>query len=297
MIEKDPQELNDFVRPILAPYLASRYTLSQEGQRKVISANAELDGDYAKAHFLPVADWSFRELSGRLEELPPKEYGTILDVCAGTGFVSLNLMRGGLFKKCVAFDLNEDALKILENRARELGVNGVEVQSGDIMSTNFPTNSFDCVMGNSFLHHIPDTKTFLAEMCRILKPGGVICITGEPSPSNMYWQNLIQRSLLALVGKKHGPKGEVPLTDIWQFSTSGLTELLKAVGFSEVKISGYGRWSESCLSFVERLWIRFTGHSAPSWIWRCAYAFRHWESQGVADADSMAILAIRARKP
>lgn len=292
-----PEELNEYVRDILSPFLEGRYLLSQQGQEKVISANAKLDKDYARAHLLPVADWSYRELRDRLQELPPREFGEVLDVCAGTGFVSLNIMRRRLFKKCVALDLNPEALKILADRARTMGIDEIEIQTGNIMATEFQSNRFDVIMGNSFLHHLPDVPTFLKEMFRILKPGGVLCITGEPSPSAMKWQNYFQRRIMAIQGKRHWPKGEIPLTDIWQFSTDGLERALRGVGFSEIRIDGFGRWSESLLSLIDRFWVRVTGHSAPSWIWRSAYALRHIESRHATTPDQMAILAVRARKP
>lgn len=294
--EQLPSQLNDTVRHVLRPYENGLYTLTPKGQEIVTAANAGLDMDYAKAHFLPVADWTSRELSSALALMPPNQFETVLDVCAGTGFVSLSVMRKRLFKKCVAIDLNTQALKLLEERARKEGIEGIEIRSGNIMATGFASNTFDCIMGNSFLHHLPDNEKFLTEMHRILKPGGVICITGEPSPTNYYWANYFQRIILRMVGKKHGPRGPLTLTDIWEFSTDGLVKLLTSVGFAEVKIKGVGKRSESFLSLIDRAWVRYTGRSAPSAIWRFAYWLRYLESRGENSPDEMAILTITARK-
>jgi hypothetical protein len=153
-------------------------------------------------------------------------------------------------------------------------------------------------MGNAFLHHLPDTKSFFKEMFRILKPGGVICLTGEPTVSTMKWENFIQRKLLKLAGKAQRPKGEVPLTDIWQFDQATLTKMLKDIGFAEVKVTGFGRWSAAILVFISRLWVRFTGRPAPSWVGYLGHIMRSvgektfpWRSP-----DDMAAMSLSARK-
>lgn len=292
----NPQQLNEYVREILSPYLNGDYTLTPGGQTKVIQANADLDETYARANYLPVVDWCYRDIAHKLRLLPPREFGTLLDVCAGTGYVALNVMRHNLFQKCVALDINPSALKILEERARELDVSGIETQAGNIFETTWPDSSFDCVIGNAFLHHLPDTQSFFREMHRVLKPGGVLCLTGEPSISTMKWENLIPRFIKRMMGKKHWPKGEVPLTDIWQFEERPLTEALRAAGFSEVRITGFGLWSASIATVLDRLWVRCTGYTSPPWVRYIGYALRVFDFGPKGEPDQWAALAISARK-
>ncbi len=294
----EPTQLNDHVRPILLPFLAGNYQLSEEGQSKVIEANAQLDEEYANAHNLPVADWCFDDIQAKLNVLKPKEFGNVLDVCAGTGYVALNVMRKKLFKKCIALDINPDALKILERRANRMGIEGIETQIGNIMDTDYPSNSFDCVMGNAFLHHLPDNKTFLSEMYRILKPGGVVCFTGEPSVSGMRYENFVPRLVYGLVGQKHGPRGPIPLTDIWVFRREPVEQLFSELGFKDVKVVGHGRWSVAVHTFLDRLWIRFFKRAAPAWIGWITYKFKQlgMRLRNVGDVDTMAGFSISARK-
>lgn len=297
-VGRDSHQLNEYVRDKLAPYLSGNYQLSEAGQKMVIEANEKLDHEYAEAHKLPIANWCFRDIRSRLNALPPKSYDRVLDVCAGTGYVSLNVMSHSLFKECVALDINPSALRLLEQQARDLKISGILTSVGNIMKTEFPANHFDCILGNAFLHHLPDNKTFLAEMCRILKPGGVICILGEPGLSAIKWQNLFQRFILSLVGKKHWPKGEIPLTDIWQFERHSLQALLAEVGFSESKVVGHGRWSVAVGMLLDRLWVRFTKRTAPAWIWWISYAMNRTGDFFIpkADPNVMAGISISARK-
>jgi predicted SAM-dependent methyltransferase len=48
-----------------------------------------------------------------------------------------------------------------------------DVLDMDILSLNFPDNSFDVIICNHVLEHIPDDKTAMKELFRVLKPGGV----------------------------------------------------------------------------------------------------------------------------
>jgi SAM-dependent methyltransferase len=48
---------------------------------------------------------------------------------------------------------------------------------GDALALPFPDDSFDKVIISEVMEHIPDDKGVLAEMVRVLKPGGSIAIT------------------------------------------------------------------------------------------------------------------------
>ncbi len=292
----NPLQLNEYVRPLLHSYLAGNYTLTVEGQDLVIGANAKLDEAYAIANDLPIAQWCYRDIKSRIEILPPAEFGTVMDVCAGTGFVSLNIMKNKLFKKCIALDINPSALEILKKTAMRLGVENIEPRVGNIFATEFSANSFDCIVGNAFLHHLPDNAKFLKEMFRILKPGGTLCLTGEPSVSSMKWENYFQRKLLGLVGRRQHPKGQIPLTDIWQFDCQSLTTLLTGSGFKEISILGFGKWSAAIHTLLSRLWVRFSGRPAPAWVGYLTNLFRRSQPARGEASDAMAALVICARK-
>ena len=50
-------------------------------------------------------------------------------------------------------------------------------REGDALNLPFPDDSFDVVIISEVMEHIPDDKGVLAEMVRVLKPGGRIAIT------------------------------------------------------------------------------------------------------------------------
>ncbi len=59
-----------------------------------------------------------------------------------------------------------------------------QLQVGDAQAMNFTDASFDVVFSYHALEHIPDQHRALAEMRRVLKPGGVYCI-GTPNRSRL----------------------------------------------------------------------------------------------------------------
>lgn len=58
------------------------------------------------------------------------------------------------------------------------------LQVGDAQAMNFPDASFDVVFSYHALEHIPNHHKALAEMRRVLKPGGIYCI-GTPNRSRL----------------------------------------------------------------------------------------------------------------
>lgn len=62
--------------------------------------------------------------------------------------------------------------------------NGLTVIDGTLESTNLPSNSFDVALVNNVFHHIYEYSGAVAEMSRILKPGGFLCFI-EPADTIM----------------------------------------------------------------------------------------------------------------
>jgi SAM-dependent methyltransferase len=99
-----------------------------------------------------------------LDNLPPVEGRTCLELGCGTGLTSYFLrQRGGTWTSC---DFERDHVR----SARQLV--GERVVHIDERSLPFLTASFDVVVAINFLEHIQDDDGFFAEMVRVLKPGG-----------------------------------------------------------------------------------------------------------------------------
>jgi SAM-dependent methyltransferase len=107
-------------------------------------------------------------------------YGRSLEIGAGTGYFSLNLLRAGVVGEATCTDISPGMLRALSANARRLGLD-VRTAPADAESLPFPDHSFDLVLGHAVLHHLPNLDRAFAEFHRVLEPGGRIVFAGEPS--------------------------------------------------------------------------------------------------------------------
>src|SRR4051794_24065756 len=124
-----------------------------------------------------------RQVLGKLDKALGSELapvGRTLEIGAGTGYFTLNLLRAGLIAEAVASDISQGMLDELANSAERLGLE-VETVRAEAESLPFEDESFDLVFGHAVLHHLPDLDGSVAELYRVLRPGGMIAFCGEPS--------------------------------------------------------------------------------------------------------------------
>lgn len=288
------------VQPYLEQYVEEDYVLSEEGTRVVYNANANLPEAYFEHLEFPVSEFWFKYFSRRIHLLPPENFGVALDVCAGTGTVCLNIMKHKLFETCYAIDISETAVRTIQKRIRSLGITGVEAVCDNIMCTRFDNNMFDCIIGNSFLHHLPDNIGFLQEMYRILKPGGTICFTGEPSIAAPRLEGFILGSLLAIVrqiGLRSHRHARPVLTDIWLYEYGPLTSVLKKIGYDSVKVVPFGFLVPLFNGPCAMVYKKATGKSMqPDMWWRVLGGMDRWFFSWLPK-NSLSYFVIAGRKP
>jgi Methyltransferase domain len=95
-------------------------------------------------------------------------HGEVLEVAIGTG-LNLAFYPDGV--RLTGVDLSPAMLGIARQRARELGME-VDLREGDAQGLSFPDESFDTVVCTLSLCGIPDDRKAVAEMKRVLRPGG-----------------------------------------------------------------------------------------------------------------------------
>jgi 2-polyprenyl-3-methyl-5-hydroxy-6-metoxy-1,4-benzoquinol methylase len=115
-----------------------------------------------------------------LSDLNP---GRVLDVGCGDGRFLYRMHRKGWSGVGLDFDLNA-----IEAAKEMYGKYGFELLQTDLISARFPDNSFDAVTMNHVIEHVSDPGALLAEVKRILKPGGrMVSIT----PNVQSWAHSI----------------------------------------------------------------------------------------------------------
>ena len=110
----------------------------------------------------------------------PGPFPRSLEIGAGTGYFSLNLLRASVVGHATCTDISPGMLQTLEANARRLGLD-VETAACDAAELPFEDASFDLVFGHAVLHHLPALERSFAEFARVLRPGGTLFFAGEPS--------------------------------------------------------------------------------------------------------------------
>jgi len=103
-----------------------------------------------------------------------------LEIGAGTGYFSLNLLLANQIGSATCTDISPGMLDSLTANAERLGL-PVDCVACDAEKLPFEDGAFDLVIGHAILHHIPDLATAFAEFHRVLAPGGILIFAGEPS--------------------------------------------------------------------------------------------------------------------
>jgi ubiquinone/menaquinone biosynthesis C-methylase UbiE len=110
----------------------------------------------------------------------PGPFPRALEIGAGTGYFTLNLMQDGVIGAGTCTDISPGMLETLDRNAAALGLE-VETAACDAAELPFEDDSFDFVLGHAVLHHLPDLDRAFAEFHRVLAPGGTMFFAGEPS--------------------------------------------------------------------------------------------------------------------
>jgi SAM-dependent methyltransferase len=85
----------------------------------------------------------------------------VLDVGSGTGDLAALVAA----PEVVCVDLSPAAVEAARSR-------GLDAQVADVQALPFADGEFDVVLGNWMLYHVPDLDRGLAEIARVLRPGG-----------------------------------------------------------------------------------------------------------------------------
>lgn len=130
------------------------------------------------AHYDELPLWSapFGQLI--LERVPLRRGQTVLDIGAGTGFLSVEMaQRSGTASTVIAVDPWRAAMDILREKCHYLALTNVEFSERDAVALDRGDDSVDVVVSNLGINNFDDPPGVLAECRRVLRSGGTLLMT------------------------------------------------------------------------------------------------------------------------
>jgi demethylmenaquinone methyltransferase / 2-methoxy-6-polyprenyl-1,4-benzoquinol methylase len=126
-----------------------------------------------------------------IKQLAPLKPQLILDVATGTGDVAIMMAKYLRPKKIIGIDISEGMLGIGRQKIAKQKLNEqIELQSGDSEAINFVKDTFDAVSVAFGVRNFENLETGLAEILRVLKPGGKLVVLEFSKPKNRIFRVL-----------------------------------------------------------------------------------------------------------
>jgi ubiquinone/menaquinone biosynthesis C-methylase UbiE len=220
-----------------------------------------------------------RMLAQYLDAMGIDSAGTVLDMGCGTGVAARTLARRPRFTgRVVGIDRSPYLVSAAERLARAEGLTErVEFRTGDTHSLTLADASFDAVIAHTLISHVEDPAAVLAEMRRVVRPGGMVGVFDGDYASITFAQDDLEQGkrddeaiiaaivtnprVMRMMPRMVGPAGlelvaffphvvaEIGRTDFWTSSIASFRKLLPRSGvWSQEKANA---WADDMLRASE----------------------------------------------
>lgn len=119
-----------------------------------------------------------------LKKLLPLQPKTILDVATGTGDVAIMAEKILKPDQIIGIDISVGMLDLGRDKIKQKQLTDIiTLQTGDSENIQFPDNHFDAVTVAFGVRNFENLEKGLAEILRVLKPGGQLCVLEFSKPN------------------------------------------------------------------------------------------------------------------
>ena len=200
---------------ILCRSCGTLYASRSEG-----AAGAHDYDNYYDQENLSVPDFINRRLDEIMAEFEPyRQNGRLLDVGFGAGSLMEAAARAGW---------TVSGVEVSQTAAEHVRGMGFDVFCGELADAKYPDGHFDVVTASEVLEHVPEPRPLLAEMARVVRPGGLLWATTPHGRG-------VSSKALGLKWSVLSPPEHLQL-----FSLGSMKAMLKEVGFRRVRVATHG---------------------------------------------------------
>lgn len=208
-----PKNINDYYTDDYVPYSIPKETFPESLTSKILSSER-----YYKKHknsFDNICSWIFEKI---YSPVPCKEKGKILDIGCGSGSYIYTLKKYGW--DVYGLDISSKSVNFARSQLKL-----PNVFAGTIESKRFPDEFFNVILLKHVIEHLPDPRSSLKEIYRILKKDGLLLII-TPNVSSLNFR-LFKKFWFPLETPRH----------LYLFSPITLKKLINMTGFVQENIS------------------------------------------------------------
>ena len=176
-----------------------------------------------------------------IQALAPYQPQTMLDIATGTGDFAIMAAQMLKPQRLVGADISEGMMEIGRQKVKAQGLDAViTFEREDCTALSYPEGTFDAVTAAFGIRNFADLDKGLAEMCRVLKPGGHLSVVELTTPVTFPMKQLFaiySHTILPVYGRliSKDTQAYSYLTKTIEAFPQGerMTGILRKAGFSQ----------------------------------------------------------------
>ena len=220
------------------PYKNSDQTKRQQVEKMFDTISGEYDGLNRVISFGIDVKWR-KKVVNLVGDTKPQR---VLDVATGTGDLAINLVNTGA-KEIIGLDISAGMLNVGKAKIKQKGLDAqIEMVQGDSENLPFEDHHFDAITVAFGIRNFETLEKGLAEILRVLKPGGIFVILETSVPTKTPFKqgyNLYSRRILPLIGRVFSKDRDAyaylsESASVFPYGER-LNNILRKIGFSNVK--------------------------------------------------------------
>ena len=201
----------------------------------------------------PAYDWMNRAMTFGLDKLWRRRAvgivaadnpDSIVDLATGTGDLAIAMARKIPRASITGLDLSDGMVSIGQRKVAEAGLSGrIRLLTGDCLAMPFQDTSADAVTVAYGVRNFEHLDRGYAEMFRILKPGGLLCVVELSTPVNPFvrpfyklYTKIIIPALGRIVSKDRRAYSYLPESIAAVPQGDVMLSLIRDAGFTETRL-------------------------------------------------------------
>lgn len=176
--------------------------------------------------------------------LRPFQPKYLLDIATGTGDLAISMQRTLKANHIIGADISEGMMEVGRKKVAEAGLSDtISFEQQDCTALTYADNTFDAVTAAFGVRNFENIEQGIAEMYRVLKPGGHLMILELSTPEHFPMKQLYRiysKTVIPFIGrlisKENTAYSYLPASIKVVPQGKVMTDLLGRVGFREVQV-------------------------------------------------------------